>query len=177
MNKQLLNDRLQLFASVGVIIGLVMVAVEIRQGSEIARDDTYVAIIEYWGDLARVEIESDISTIFMKSIESPESLTNAELFELGAWLQSYVQVWQLQLQLDQGATFDVNSEISKEAFYSFGNHASRAWYEESKYWMPAEVTEIIDEHIATNPVGSDAAFYDRLRNRIRAGVAEKETDL
>jgi hypothetical protein len=174
MNKQLLNDRLQLFASVGVIIGLVMVAVEIRQSSEIARDDTYVAIIEYWGELTTVEIESDISTIFMKSMESPESMTNAELFKLGAWLQSYVQVWQLQLQLDQGAAFDIDSEISKEAFYFFGNHASRAWYEESKYWMPPEVIEIIDEHIATNPVGGDAAFYDRQRDRIRAGVAEAD---
>jgi hypothetical protein len=177
MNKQLLNDRLQLFASVGVIIGLVMVAVEIRQSSEIARDDTYVAIVEYWGDLARVEIESDISTIFMKSMETPESLTNEELFKLGAWLQSYVQVWQLQLQMDQGATFDINTEISGEAFYLFGNHASRAWYMENKYWMPAEVLEVVDEHIATNSVGDDAAYYDRMRARIRASVAESEADL
>ena len=171
MDSNILNDRLQLLASVGVIIGLIMVAVEIRQSSEIARNDTYVAIIENWATLSTAEIESDISEVFVKSMKSPESLTDAEMFRLGSWLQSYVQIWQLQVQMNQGGAFDVRSEIHGELYYLFGNHASRAWYVENKYWMPTSIIEIIDDYIAINPVGSDAAYFDRIRARIRADVA------
>jgi len=174
VDNKLLNDRLQLIASVGVIIGLIMVAVEIRQSSEIARNDTYVAIIEGWSDLARSEFESDIATIFEKSMESPESLSNAELFRLGTWLQSYVQIWQLQIQMNQGAQFDVEAEVRNETFYLFGNHASRAWYVENRYWMPAIVVKVVDEHIANNPVGSDSAYFEAIRKHIRTSMGEAE---
>ncbi len=174
MDSKLLNDRLQLIASVGVVIGLFVLVVEIRQNSEIARDSTYVALIENWQTLTVAEFQSDISTIFEKSMVSPESMTNAELLRLGAWIQSYVQIWQLQLEMDQGGAYDVNTEISGELYYLFGNHASRAWYTANRYWMPIELTEVIDEYIANNPVGSDAAYFESMREYIRASMAEAE---
>jgi hypothetical protein len=174
MDSKLLNDRLQLTASVGVVIGLFMLIVEIRQNSDIARDDTYVAIAESWGMLSISEFESDIGTIFEKSMESPETMTNAELFRLGAWIQTFVQIWQLQLEMDQGAVYDVASEISSEAYYLFGNHASRAWYSVNRYWMSPEITDAIDDYIANNPVGGDAAYFEAMREYIRASMAEAE---
>jgi hypothetical protein len=174
MDTRLLNDRLQLIASVGVVIGLIMVAVEIRQSSEIARNETYVAIIDGWAALSVSEYETDIASVFEKSMQAPGKMTNTELFRLGAWLQSYVQIWQLQLQMNQGAAFDVQSEIRNEVYYLFGNHASRAWYTENRYWMSSNITEVVDEHIATKPVGTDADYFDRIRDRIRAGMAETE---
>ena len=55
MDAKILNDRLQIIVSIGVIIGLIMVVVEIRQNSEIARTDTFVAILDSWGALAIAE--------------------------------------------------------------------------------------------------------------------------
>jgi len=174
MDRKLLNDRLQLIASLGVVIGLFVLIIEIRQNSEIARDNTYVALIENWQTLAVAEFQSDISTVFEKSMESPETMTNAELFRLGSWIQSYIQIWQLQLQMDQGAAYDVNTEISGEFYYLFGNHASPAWYTANRYWMPIELTTVIDEHISNNPVGSDAAYFDAMKEYIRASMAKAE---
>jgi hypothetical protein len=174
MDTKLLNDRLQLIASIGVVIGLLMVAIEIRQSSEIARNDTYVAMIDKWSILATTEFESDIAVIFQKSMDSPETMTNGELFRLGAWIQSYVQIWQLQLQMDQGAWQDVEAEMRNETYYLFGNHASRAWYSVNRYWMPPAIVEVIDDHIANNPVGSDAAYFDSMREYIRASMAEAD---
>ena len=178
MDGKILNDRLQLFASVGVIIGLIMVAVEIRQNSEIARTDTFVAILEGWNALTIAEFESDIGVVFEKSMEAPQDLTTAELHKLGAWLQSMTQIWQLQMELNQTIVTSVlQDEIGEEVFYFFGNHATRAWYKENRYWMTDEMLEILDTQIAANPLGGDKAYFDRMKESIREGLAETDTTI
>jgi hypothetical protein len=173
MDAKLLNDRLQLVASVGVIIGLIVLVVEIRQNSEIARTNTFVAILDSWNALTIAEFESDVGVVFEKSMEAPEDLTTAELHKLGAWLQSMTQVWQLQMELNQSVVTPILlDEIGAEAFYFFGNHATRAWYKENRYWMSAEMLEILDTEIAANPLGADKAFFDRMKESIRKGVEE-----
>ena len=173
MDGKILNDRLQLIASIGVVIGLIMVAVEIRQGSEIARNDTLVAILDSWSAMSIAEFQSDIGVVFEKSIETPENLTTAELHRLGLWLQSMVQVWQLQTAMNQSIVAEfLSDEIGAEAFYFFGNHATRAWYKENRYWMSDEIVRALDAEIAANPVGSDKAYFDRMKESIRTGVAE-----
>jgi hypothetical protein len=173
MDAKLLNDRLQLVASVGVIIGLIVLVVEIRQNSEIARTNTFVAILDSWNALTIAEFESDVGVVFEKSMEAPEDLTTAELHKLGAWLQSMTQVWQLQMELNQSVVTPILlDEIGAEAFYFFGNHATRAWYKENRYWMSAEMLEILDTEIEANPLGADKAFFDRMKESIRKGVEE-----
>ena len=70
MQKSELNDWLQVVASIGVLIGLLLVFVEIRQTNEIARAEARVSALTAWEELKRLEIESDISEIYLKSIES-----------------------------------------------------------------------------------------------------------
>jgi len=177
MDGKILNDRLQLVASVGVIIGLIMVAVEIRQNSEIARANTFVAILDSWNALTIAELESDVGAVFEKSMEAPEDLTTAELHKLSAWLQSMVQIWQLQVGMDRSVvTETLGDEIGAEVFYFFGNHATRAWYKENRYWMGPELLEIIDAEIAANPVGSDKAYFDRIKESIRHGISETNSN-
>ena len=177
MDAKSLNDRLQIIVSIGVIVGLIMVVVEIRQNSEISRTDTFVAILDSWGALAIAEFESDIGVVFEKSMEAPEDLTTAELHKLGAWLQSMTQVWQLQMEMDRSVvTSDLLDEIRRETFYFFGNHATRAWYKENRYWMSDEMLEIFDAEIAANPVGTDKAYFDRVKESIRKGVAETNSN-
>ena len=178
MDGKILNDRLQLIASIGVVIGLIMVAVEIRQNSEIARTDTFVAILEGWNALTIAEFESDIGVVFEKSMEAPQDLTTAELHKLGAWLQSMTQIWQLQMELNQTIVTSVlQDEIGEEVFYFFGNHATRAWYKENRYWMTDEMLEILDTQIAANPLGGDKAYFDRMKESIREGLAETDTTI
>lgn len=175
MDTRLLNDRLQLLASVGVIIGLLMVVYEIRQNSEIARANNFTAILESWSAMSIAEFESDIGVLFEKSMEAPEDLTTAELHRLGSWLQSIVQVWQLQMEMDRSVIKeDLLTEIRLEAFYFFGNHATRAWYQQNKYWMSDEMVAAFDEEIANTPVGSDKAFFDEMKEMIRKSVAEMD---
>jgi hypothetical protein len=173
MDSKQLNDRLQLIASVGVIIGLLMVVYEIRQNSEIARANNFTAILDSWGAFTLTEFESDIGMIFEKSMERPEDLTTAELHKLGSWLQSMVQVWQLQMEMDQGVIKDdLLAEIGAEAFYFFGNHATRAWYQKNRYWMSDEMTVVFDQQIANTPVGSDKRYFDELKEMIQKAVEE-----
>ena len=174
MDGKILNDRLQLVASVGVIIGMIMLVVEIRQNSEIARTNTLVAILESWNAQSIAEFQSDIGVIFEKSMVAPEDLTTAELHKLGLWLQAMTQIWQLQEAMNQSVVpGELYDEFKAEVFYFFGNHATRAWYAENRYWMSEEMAEVFDAEIAANPVGSDKAYFDRMKQSIRNGLAEE----
>ena len=174
MDVKLLTDRLQLFASVGVIIGLIMIAVEIRQNSEIARTDTFVAILDSWSAMSIAEFQSDIGVVFEKSIETPENLTTAELHRLGLWLQSMVQVWQLQTAMNQSIVAEfLSDEIGAEAFYFFGNHATRAWYKENRYWMSDEIVRALDADL-TIPPGTVASRRHRALKLLRKRLSARD---
>ena len=85
MKSSRLNEWLQILASLGVLIGLFVVAYEIKQNTEIARAEYYRETYNMWMHVSTVEIETGIDEIIVKSIADPESLSPGELFKLNAY--------------------------------------------------------------------------------------------
>ncbi len=85
MKSSRLNEWLQILASLGVLIGLFVVAYEIKQNTEIARAEYYRESYNMWMHVSTVEIETGIDEIVVKSIADPESLSPGELFKLNAY--------------------------------------------------------------------------------------------
>ena len=61
------NDGLQLFASVGVLAGLMLVAFEIRQNNDLAEADSVRAMLVGWQQIAMSEYETDSTILVIKS--------------------------------------------------------------------------------------------------------------
>lgn len=89
------NEKLQFFAAVGVLAGLILVAYEIRQNNDLAEADAVRAMLAGWQQIAVSEYATDISNLYIKSLEEPENLTPAEIGKMSAWLTAVMNQYML----------------------------------------------------------------------------------
>ena len=167
-------DGMQLFASVGVLVGLLLVFYEIRQNNELAKADSVRELLVSWQQIAFSEYETDIVEIYIKSVEDPENLTSAEIGKLSAWLTVVMNQYLLTFEMNErglGYNYrDVDNGPEQEllgGFESyFGTPFGRSWYLENKSWLPPEIIDILDREMAARPVQSGVGYVERIKSRL-----------
>ena len=82
MNFGRISDSLQIIGNFGVILGLLFVGFQLYQDRELKRAELSFASINSAIDVAIAGIGEDPQQTVAKSVENPESLSNADLFEL-----------------------------------------------------------------------------------------------
>ncbi len=174
MRKSSWIDGLQLFASLGVLTGLILVAYEIRQNSDLAEADSVRAMLVGWQQIAYSEYETDIVNIQVKSIEDPENLTAAEISKLSSWLTVVMNQYMLTFSMhernlgynyedtDNGPEMEL---VSGFEFY-FGTRFGRAWYMENRNWIDSEIIEILDREMEATPPQFSVSYIERIRSRL-----------
>ncbi len=151
-----LNEWLQILASLGVLVGLIVVAYEIKQNTEIAQAEYYRESYNMWIDLSTVEIESDIDEIFVKSIADPDSLSPGDMFKLNAYFILVASIYDNGARANEFGIATPTSLITEsDAEYYFASEISRQWFEANKYWIRPENVEIISRVIQTTPVSTN----------------------
>ncbi len=174
MQSSKLNDRLQLFASVGVLIGLALVAYEIRQNNDLARADSVRVQLEGWQQIALSEYETDITTLHVKSIREPQNLTLPEVGKLSAWLTNVMNQYMLTFAMyghglgysSGGVEYSPSDELAKSIDYYFGGRFGRSWYQENRYWIDAQIVEILDRELAARPIQSGDSYLENIKSRL-----------
>jgi hypothetical protein len=157
MKPSQLNEWLQILASFGVLVGLLVVAYEIKQNTEFARVNHYQSTYNMWMDFSSLEIESDIGDIFIRSIEDPESLSPRDVYRLNAYYVTYLSIHEnTGIAMDFGlATAGPSDAIGElEAQYYFSSEFSRRWFERNKYWLRPYNVEVISRAIESTPVAT-----------------------
>jgi hypothetical protein len=168
LNISEINDRLQLAATVGVIIGLGLVVYEIRENNAIAYQQAVSGSWQNWTDLSGAQLQSDIADIFAKSMTNPDDVTLAETVKLGFWLGAHMNAWEQDLRtvkLSGGDPTGWVTAMSKDAAWYFGNKITRGWYSENKYWLSPEYVQAIDQALEKYPLGSDLESFERIMGR------------
>lgn len=132
MNYEKLSKWLQVSANIGIVLGLVLVGLQLRQNSELARIQ-----LLYEESSRAVELESKVigeqaAEVWAKSIERPEDLTLAEIRIMEALLWSFLEqlrgtyrLAELGLLSDEAWRSRAESEVT---FY-LSDPYSRAWWE------------------------------------------------
>jgi hypothetical protein len=152
MKSSRLNEWLQILASLGVLIGLVVVAYEIKQNTETAQAEFYRESYSMWMHVSTVEIETDIDEILVKSITNPESLSPGELVELSAYFVLVMSIYDNGARAKELGIATPTSLIRElDARYYFSSEISRQWFEANKNWMRPENVEIISRVIHSTP--------------------------
>lgn len=167
-------DGMQLIASVGVLVGLILVFYEIRQNNELAEADSVRAMLVSWQQIAFSEYETDIVELYIKSVEDPENLTSAEIGKLSAWLTVVMNQYLLTFEMNErglGYNYgDVDDGPEKELLGGFegyfGTPFGRSWYLENKSWITPEVVEILDREMEARPVQSGVSYIERIKSRL-----------
>jgi len=170
MQMSKLNDWLQLLTSVGVLIGLILVVVEIRQNNELARAEATAGLFTMWESLSQVELQSDINKLFVKSVEQPSELSTSEIMDLSSWLINVISIYQRNVRMyELGLASDPEPGIRGAANYYFAGAFARAWLEENKVWILEStpvIYEAIRSEIDSTPVQTNFEYADRIKSRI-----------
>ena len=175
MESSKLLQWLNILTGIGVLVGLVFVALEIRQTNVIAFAEARGELLADYQQQAMSNYGPEIADLFIKSVEEPEQLSDAEIFKLNAYLVAVMSVLNKQavLYYDFGWAAEPSDDILDNARFYFGGHFARSWWQENKYWMDPNLVELFDQHIAENPASNRWEYGDFIRSRIPSETNEK----
>ena len=171
MNSSKINEYLQILASIAVLVGLLLVAYEVRQINHLAEAETVRELVLSWSDISLASLEKDVSTLRLKSWENPDELTEEEILQLNEWMS--LVIYQLMaegsmerrgLGFDTDETFD---EYLAKNFHSFfGYRFGRAWYLANRYWIPPQLTAVMDRELESLDGLSPADLVENIRENL-----------
>ncbi len=161
------NAWLQIVANLGLIGGLVLVAVQIQQTRDLARLQ-----LQLEGTLAFQQVEIAMlgespAEAWAKSIRHPESLSPAELKIVDSYLIHEVNQWRRTAFMEAeglaepGATERV---VRKNAWFYFSNSFAKRWWRTLKRdggWEP-EFERIVDTELASLDDTQNARWIDEM---------------
>lgn len=161
---------IELAAAASVLIGLIFVAMEIRQNNEHARADSIRSLFQMWSDIYEFEYENSIPVLVKKSIEEPDKLTDVEFLQLGNYLDLVINAYLTQAVMQQEGGLvvgDVADEAPLVARLWFASKASRVWLRDNedmvRSFSPSFYSALIGE-IERNPVATKMPQLERFRD-------------
>lgn len=162
MDSSKLNSWLQVAANIGIVAGLVLVGLQLKQNSDLLRmqmlyDESHRAI----------ELETEVvgergAEVWARSIEEPENLTLAEIRIMEALLWSFIEQLRGTYRLaEQGllSEEDWRKRAESEVTFYLSDPYSLAWwrnFSDDNDYLPEALRQAIDEAIATD----DSHVYD-----------------
>ena len=150
-----LNSWLQVSANIGIVLGLVLVGVQLKQNSDLAR-------IQLLYDESRRVVEFELemvgeraAEVWAKSIEDPENLTLEEVRIMEALFYSFIENLRGTYRLAQLGLLedsDWRSRVESEVNFYISDPYSLAWWsefgEDSNDSVPEELRAAINAAIA-----------------------------
>ena len=173
-----LGQWLQVGANVGIIAGLILVALQMQQSIKLTR-----VHLEKQEAEAYIATEMDIAgenfaQVWQKSIEHPEDLTLAEMRVMEAglwghgmirWVNSY-RLYELGLLDDEEWRIDVGADVP----FALGNSYGRAWWEDlkNKPHIAAFIGQELIDHINSVIENSSPDYVKENYRRIQQNLKQ-----
>jgi hypothetical protein len=154
MNNSKLSSWLQITANVGIVAGLLLVGVQLKQNSDLLKTQLLYDESRRAVNLETLVVGEDGAEVWAKSISGAKSMSLSEQRIMEALLWSFVEqlrstrlLAELGLLEDEEWRLRVNSE---SAFY-LGNEYGKAWwvnYSESNASLPDDLKAEIDSRLS-----------------------------
>lgn len=165
MKKIGLGQMFSVLANIGVLAGLLLVAIQISQSSEIARaqleNDYYLADMQ----LELAMMGDDPLESWVKAVYSPDEITRHDAAVLDRYFNfGMVQVRRLRQMQQLGlAENEVLAEQVNYLEWHLGNEAGRRWWARYKADDPdGEIVKLVDQAMSTADYSQNREFLDAL---------------
>ena len=147
-----MNSWLTLAANVGVLAGLILVAVQIRQNTRVTKaqmaNDWYLADME----LELAMMGENPAASWTKAVYSPDELTHQDAAILDRYFNyGLVQLQRLHQMSEWGMADDRWKDRISYLRWHLGNDVGRRWWAHFKDGFPPEFATMVDESLG----GSD----------------------
>lgn len=167
MNVNRLSQWLEFVGGIAVLIGLSLVALELRQAADTTRAElatgTGSALIEIYSQLATTQI----STTYAKMLEAPEDLSTAEMLALNGLFSQILGVFTREVSLKNRGIFDEDERIIGAIVpVYFSNSYAHSWWSVNRYRWPPRVTLLVDREVKKLTVGGNLQNLVEIRSNI-----------
>lgn len=178
MNFEKVNKWLQVSANIGIVLGLVLVGLQLRQNSELARIQLLYQESERAIELETLVVGEQAADVWAKSIQAPEDLTLAEVRIMEALLWSFVEQLRGTYRLAELGVLsdeDWRNRAESEVTFYLSDPYSREWWKNissGSSSIPLELREVVDGVIA----GDDSTvmgYITQPRRALRLEVAKR----
>lgn len=141
-----INRWLTLGANIGVVLGLIILIVEVRQNAELTR-----AGMEHSMNDLLAEIELSLSTpekaeVWVKSFMAPETMTDADMKVVESHLVALMMQWDYLFQMEESGLANrarITQHIRNTAPFYFGNAFAKNWFRaEAQGWEGTAMMEV-----------------------------------
>jgi len=152
-----------LAANLGVIAGLILVAVQINQNTAITKaqiaNDYYIADMT----LELAMMGENPADSFNKAVYAPDEITTADAVVLDRYFNyGMVQIQRLQKMDELGMAYEGWRERVNYLKWHFGNEVGQRWWNEVKDGYPDEFREYVDSILTEDSITENREMIDAL---------------
>ena len=177
MQSEHLNHWISIGANIGVLIGLLLVAIEINQANTTARAEMGTSFQDRWVEIDVSWQDAEFAETWAKSLTHPDQLTTSEMLQLNGFMWTFVDhlgnykmMWDLGIFEPPQETYE--QSVIDVADIFFGSRFGRAWYEENKDSFNPAAVKILDEHMEDLGTSTFLDQFQRIQNRIADSASE-----
>jgi len=176
MNSSKLSSWLQIAANTGIIAGLILVGLQLKQNSELLKTQLLYEESSRLVNLETQVVGESGAEVWAKSISDPENLNLAEQRVMEALLWSYVeQLRSTRLLGELGLLEDAEwrARVESDTAFYLGNRYGRAWwanFKEGTTTLAPDLTREIDLRLSAVPTDRTADYVRSTMERLRDTV-------
>ena len=162
------NDWLQISIALGVFVGLLLVTYEIRNLNQVLAKENTLTITEHFFDHSMSGYESDIYELLLKSVERPEEMSSSEIMKLSSYMTMLVSIydqWFSSYELGASRRESLDRLRQNTNLY-FGSNFGRAWFDENRETMRADLADTIADELATNSEWTVPQYVQTIKSRL-----------
>jgi hypothetical protein len=174
MNLNKLNDWLQLAAALGVIGGLLLVAMELRQEANLTRAEMGSEYFGAFEGVYRSMQNEPTARAIAKSCEAPSEMTFDEhLIIEGFYVEAISSIFGREYYMQQRGIFVDDLQISANwvAEILFSCQYGIDWYQVNRQTIMPEIVPLLDNvlngELPRNHLDSVEALEERIRRRLK----------
>ncbi len=167
MKLERFNAWLQVGASLGLIAGLLLLAVEIQQTRDLTRLQMRLDRDDALQQTELAMLGEEPAVAWAKSIRDPSSLSDAEAKVVDSYLVNLLLLYTRTARMEEAGLTDLSQlerTIRSSAWLYFGNPFARRWWRNDREmggWDP-DIVRILDEEIARLDSGNSERWLNDL---------------
>jgi hypothetical protein len=174
MKSERLNSWLQIASNLGLIAGLVLVAVQIQQTRDLTRLQMQLDRVAAYQQMEQGLLGEEPGVAWAKSIRDPTSLSDAEVKSIDSFLINQVKHWDWLVTMENAGLEELGAlerSVREEAWFYFGNPFAKRWWVSMRdpgKWDP-DLVRLLDAQIAKLGDDVNARWLDEMRSPVRPG--------
>ena len=160
MQKSRLIAWFEVAATVSVLIGLLLVAVELRQGNQHATAESTREIYQEWSEIYRYESQYEIDLLVSKAINDPNELTDSEMYRLDDYYSMVMNAYFIRAMMQRSGLVVAGDVLEEAPFIVdtfFYYPVARAWLVMVDEWAAYRAPDL---HRALAAAADVAPVYD-----------------